>query len=151
MLGSYNDSPVTNTIVRLNMDIVKEAFAKNDAYIIFNKQAAFTMDVAMANPYIPNGHLHTDGYLYAYSNRMLVKYKLEDVLKHCTPHCTSYSIVFDTSDNRYSVEIGEKERIMFNNIYITHPAYTVNLIEGNTYIYDEDLQDYRLLIENVVE
>jgi hypothetical protein len=151
MLGTYNDSPITNNVVRLNMDIVKEAFAQNDAYIIFKKQAAFTMDVAMAKPYLPNSHLHTDGYLYSYSGKVLVKYKLEDLLKHCVPHNTSYSLVFDTSDNRYSVEIGEKERIMFNNIYITHPNSTVYLIEGNTYIYDEDLQDYRLLIENVVE
>ncbi len=151
MLGTYNDSPITNNVVRLNMDIVKEAFANNDAYIIFKKQAAFTMDVAMAKPYIPNSHLHTDGYLYAYSGKVLVKYRLEDLLKHCIPHNTSYSIVFDTSDNRYSVEIGEKERIMFNDIYITHPNSTTYLIQGNTYIYDEDLQEYRLLIENVPE
>lgn len=142
-----------NFILKIDLNVIKEAFEKEDALIVFNKGGIIKTEVPMHAPYLAGGVYNTDGYFYSYfiGNDKVVKYKLEDLLKCNLPVTSKYTLVFDTSKDTHNVLIGENERLLFNDIFIAGTRSYKDLVKGNVYIYDEILQDYRLLIENVVE
>jgi hypothetical protein len=149
--GATISSPY-NYILTVNIPIVKEAFAKNDATIIFNKGGIIKSEVSMYAPYITNG-IYKDGYFYSYflGDDKVVKYTLDDVLACNFPVSDKYVLVFDISKDSHNVEIGECERLLFNDIFLVGTRGYKDLVKGNVYKYDEIKQEYVLLIENVVE
>ncbi len=151
LLGETDGGSSYNYIATVNIPIIKEAFTKNDAYIVFKKHGIVLSEVAMADCRIARSVLHTDGYLYSYTGKTVYKFTLQDILNNAIPCSSKYTLVFDTSSPKYNFLVSEKERLMFSDIYLMGTRGYACMTKGNTYVLNEDTNEYELLIENVVE